>query len=118
LKGREVDNPFETKLRRCMERFRMAGEDLEVDGPHYVPLEIVMGVCVKPGFFFSDIARELLEIFSNRVLPDGRLGVFHPDNFSFGQSVFLSSLIATAQGVTGVESVNIKTFQRQGIDSD
>jgi hypothetical protein len=32
--------------------------------------------------------------------------------------VFLSSLIATAQAVTGVESVNIKTFQRQGIDSD
>jgi predicted phage baseplate assembly protein len=118
LKGREVDNPFETKLRRCMERFRMAGEDLEVDGPHYVPLEIVMGVCVKPGYFFSDIARELLDIFSNRVLADGRLGVFHPDNFSFGQSVFLSSLIATAQNVTGVESVNIKKFQRQGIDTN
>ena len=118
LKGREVDGPFETKLRGCMERFRMAGQDLEVDGPQYVPLEIVMGVCVKPGYFFSDVARELTDVFSNRVLPDGRLGVFHPDNFSFGQPVFLSSLIATAQAVTGVESVNVKTFQRQGIDSD
>jgi baseplate J-like protein len=118
FKGQDVDVPFETKLRSCMERFRMAGEDLEVDGPQYVPLEIVMGVCVKPGYFFSDVARELLDVFSNRVLPDGRLGVFHPDNFSFGQPVFLSSLIATAQAVTGVESVNIKTFQRQGIDSD
>ena len=68
--------------------------------------------------FFSDIARELLDIFSNRSLPDGRLGVFHPDNFSFGQPVFLSSLIATAQNVTGVESVNIKKFQRQGIDTN
>lgn len=118
LKGREVDGPFETKLRSCMERFRMAGQDLEVDGPQYVPLEIVMGVCVKPGYFFSDVARELIDVFSNRSLPDGRLGVFHPDNFSFGQAVFLSSLIATAQAVTGVESVNVKKFQRQGIDSD
>ena len=117
LKGQDVDAPFETRLRNCMERFRMAGEDLEVDGPQYVPLEIDMGVCVKPGYFFSDVARELLDVFSNRVLPDGRLGVFHPDNFSFGQPVFLSSLIATAQAVTGVESVNIKKFQRQGIDS-
>ncbi len=118
LKGREVDPAFEVKLRSCMERFRMAGQDLEVDGPQYVPLEIVMGVCVKPGYFFSDIARELLDVFSNRAFPDGRLGVFHPDNFSFGQTVFLSSLIATAQNVTGVESVNVKKFQRQGIDSN
>lgn len=118
LKGRDVNDAFETKLRRCMERFRMAGEDLEVDGPHYVPLEIVMGVCVKSGYFFSDVARELLDVFSNRTLPDGRLGVFHPDNFSFGQPVFLSSLIAMAQNITGVESVDVKKFQRQGIDTN
>jgi hypothetical protein len=78
----------------------------------------VLGVCVKPGYFFSDIEQALLEVFSNRVLPDGRLGVFHPDNFSFGQPVYTSSLIATAQAVTGVESVNLKKFQRQGTDSD
>ncbi|HSS22513.1 MAG TPA: putative baseplate assembly protein [Pyrinomonadaceae bacterium] len=118
LKGKDVDADFEFRLRNCMERFRMAGEDLEVDGPHQVPLEIVLGICVKPGYFFSDVERALLEIFSNRVLPDGRLGVFHPDNFSFGQAVYVSPLVATAQSVTGVESVNVKKFQRQGIDSD
>jgi hypothetical protein len=118
LKGRDVDASFEQKLRACLERFRMAGQDLEVDGPHPVSLEIVLGVCVKPGYFFSDIEQALLEVFSNRVLPDGRLGVFHPDNFSFGQPVYTSSLIATAQAVTGVESVTLKKFQRQGTDSD
>jgi len=118
LKGRDVDAGFEQKLRACLERFRMAGEDLEVDGPHPVSLEIVLGVCVKSGYFFSDIEQALLEVFSNRVLPDGRLGVFHPDNFSFGQPVYTSSLIATAQTVTGVESVNLKKFQRQGTNSD
>jgi hypothetical protein len=118
LKGRDVDVSFEDKVRACLERFRMAGQDLEVDGPHPVSLEIVLGVCVKPGYFFSDIEQALLQVFSNRVLPDGTLGVFHPDNFSFGQPVYASSLIATAQGVTGVESVDLKKFQRQGTDSD
>jgi hypothetical protein len=118
LKGRDVDTDFEQKLRACLERFRMAGQDLEVDGPQQVSLEIVLGVCVKPGYFFSDVEQALLEVFSNRALPDGRLGVFHPDNFSFGQPVYLSSLIATAQAITGVESVEVKKFQRQGIDSN
>jgi hypothetical protein len=118
FKGKQVDTDFERQLRGCMERFRMAGQDLEVDGPRDVPLEIVLGVCVKSGYFFSDVAQALLELFGNRVLPDGRLGVFHPDNFSFGQPVYLSSLIAAAQAVTGVESVNVKKFQRQGIDSN
>lgn len=118
LKGKDVDLDFEQRLRRCMERFRMAGQDLEVDGPRHVSLEIVLGVCVKPGYFFADVQRELLDVFSNRALPDGTLGVFHPDNFSFGQAVYLSPLIATAQSVTGVESVNVKKFQRQGIDSN
>ena len=43
-----------------------------------------------------------------------RRGVFHPDNFTFGQTVYLSPLYAAAQAVPGVESVRITTFQRQG----
>jgi hypothetical protein len=55
---------------------------------------------------------------SNRALPDGRLGLFHPDNFTFGQSVHLSEIYAAAQAVPGVESLVVTKFQRQGIDSD
>jgi hypothetical protein len=59
----------------------------------------------------------LFEIFSNRTLPDGRRGLFHPDNFSFGQPVYLSSIFAAAQAVTGVDSLMVTKFQRQGRDS-
>ena len=45
-------------------------------------------------------------------LPDGRLGRFHPDNFTFGQRVYLSDVYAAAQAVEGVASVVIDTFQR------
>jgi hypothetical protein len=53
-------------------------------------------------------------VFSSGTLPDGRRGLFHPDNFTFGQTIYLSPLYAAAQAVPGVESVQMTTFQRQG----
>jgi predicted phage baseplate assembly protein len=115
LGGAEVDSDFETKLRQCLERYRMAGHDVEVDGPRYVSLEIDMLVCVQPGYFTGDVKAALLEVFSTRTLPDGRRGAFHPDNFTFGQTVSLSPLYAAAQAVAGVASVEITKFQRQEV---
>ena len=96
----------------------MAGHDLEVDDARFVSLEVEMTVCVKPNYFASDVKAALLEVFSNRLLPDGRRGLFHPDNFTFGQPVFSSRLYAAAQAVAGVDSVEITKFQRQGVESD
>lgn len=113
--GLAVDADFELKMRQHLERFRLAGHDVEIDSPIYVSLEIDMQVCVRPNYFRSQVKAALLEIFSNRILPDGRPGVFHPDNFTFGQPVYLSRLYAAAQAVDGVASVQVTTFQRQGI---
>jgi hypothetical protein len=114
LGGAEVDEEFKEEMRRHLERFRMAGHDVEIDGPVDVPLEIEMSVCVKPEFFRSDVKRALLEVFGHGLLPNGRPAVFHPDNFTFGQTVYLSPLYSAAQAIEGVASVEIKTFQRQG----
>lgn len=118
LGGEKVDDEFETKLRGCLERFRMAGQDLEIDAPKYVSLEIEMGVCIKPGYFFSHVKKALMEVFSDQILPDNSKGLFHPDNLTFNQPVYLSALIAAAQNVTGVESVVVRKFQRQRLDSN
>lgn len=116
--GRPVDEPFERELRSHLEQFRMAGYDLEVDGPRYVPLEMEMHVCVRPEYFRSTVEAALLDVFSSRQLPDERHGVFHPDEFSFGQPVLLSRIYSAAQSVPGVESVRITKFERQGSASD
>ena len=116
--GRPVDAGFEEELRAHLERYRLAGHDLEVDGPRYVPLEVEMLVCVLPEQFRSDVKAALLEVFGNLTLPDGRRGVFHPDNFTFGQPVHLSLLYEAAQGVEGVDWVEISVFQRQGVPDD
>jgi hypothetical protein len=113
--GLPLTNEFEAQLRREIEPYRMAGHDLEVDSPQYVSLEIEMFVCVKSDYFRSDVEAVLLDIFSNRVLPDGSKGLFQPDFFTFGQTVYLSPLYAAAQAVAGVASVEITVFQRQGL---
>jgi hypothetical protein len=87
---------------------------VEVNGPEYVSLELEMVICVKPNYYPGDVKAALLKIFSDRVLPNGTLGVFHPDNFSFGQPVYLSRLYAAAQAVDGVASVQITKLMRQG----
>ncbi|MBM4288373.1 MAG: putative baseplate assembly protein [Deltaproteobacteria bacterium] len=115
--GKVVDDAFKDEMRRHLEKYRLAGHDLEINGPLLVPLEIDLLVCVKPNYFRGDVRAALLEVFSNRILAGNRLGVFHPDNFSFGQPVFLSPLYAAAQSVPGVNWVRVTKFQRQGRDS-
>ena len=100
--GGSVDEEFEAELREFLEKYRMAGYDLEIDGPSWVPLDVAMTVCVEPGYLQSDVREALLEIFSSGTLSDGQLGYFHPDNFTFGQAVYLSPLVAAVMEVPGV----------------
>ena len=91
----------------------MAGHDLRINDPVHVSLEIDMLVCVDDGHFRSDVRRGLLDVFSSARRRDGTPALFHPDNFSFGQTVFLSPLYAAARSVAGVASVQITRFHRQ-----
>jgi hypothetical protein len=113
--GRKLDESCERDLADFVEPYRLAGHDLEFDDPQFVPLEVALDVCVADGYFRADVKARLLEVLSNRVLPDGRRGLFHPDLFTFGQPVYLSPILAVARQVTGVESANVTTFERQGV---
>jgi hypothetical protein len=110
--GLDITPTFENDMRAHVELYRMAGHDLEIDGPRFVPLEIEMAVCVKPDFFRSDVKRALLKVFQSGTTITGEKGFFHPDRFSFGQTVYLSPFYAAAQKITGVQSVRINLFQR------
>ncbi len=107
LGARPVDAAFEAALREHLERYRMAGHDLEIDGPLFVSLELGLDVCVLPGYFRSDVAAALTGALGPR-------GHFDPDRLTFGQPVFLSPIIAAAAAVPGVRDVHAVRFQRQG----
>ncbi|MCC6444410.1 MAG: putative baseplate assembly protein [Armatimonadetes bacterium] len=100
--GRPVDAAFESEMRAFLERFRLAGHDLEIDGPRFAPLDIAMTVCVKPGYYKSAVRAALLQAFGSRDNPGGGRGFFHPDNFTFGQPVYLSRIVQAAMDVPGV----------------
>ncbi len=112
--GLPISAEFETEMRQHLEKYRLAGYDLEIDAPRFVSVDLEIFVCVKADYFRTQVKAELRQVFSNRLLADGRRGVFHPDNWTFGQSVYLSRLYEAALSVTGVESVDISKCERQG----
>ncbi|WP_327734216.1 putative baseplate assembly protein [Streptomyces nojiriensis] len=111
--GKAVDADFERDLRARLERYRLAGYDLEVDGPVFVPLEIGLRVCVERTHLRSDVGAAVLARLGDSTLPGGGRGLFHPDRLTFGRPVHLSTVLAEVHAVPGVESVDVHTFQRQ-----
>jgi len=100
--GRLINAEFEADLRAFLERFRLAGHDVEIEPPRFVAIDIAFTVCVAPGYFRAHVKEMLFDVFSNRDLPDGTRGFFHPDNFTFGQPVYLSQVVAAIMQVPGV----------------
>ncbi|NJO18091.1 MAG: putative baseplate assembly protein [Thioploca sp.] len=109
----DIETDLLTNITTYLCRYRRMGHDVKVALAHYVPLDVELTVCVLPHFLRAQVKAALLDVFSNRILSDGRLGFFHPDNLSFGEGVYLSKLVATAQAVRGVESVTVTRLKRQ-----
>ena len=110
----DVPPELEQRVREWVTRFTQAGYDLEIDPPTFVPLEIGIDVCVAPNHFRADVEEALLAALGNRTLPNRSQGFFHPDNFTFGQALYLSQLYAAVERVEGVDSALITRFQRFG----
>lgn len=103
------------RLAGRLDRFRVAGYDLQLRDPVDLPVELRLWVCVTPGAFRSDVRRALLDLFSDRDLPDGSRGFFHPDRFSFGTPLYLSQLLAAAVTVPGVTDVRVTELHPVGV---
>jgi hypothetical protein len=112
--GREVDADFKNEMRAYLERYRIAGYDLEINSPVFVPLDILLLACARPGHYRANVKEVLLARFSNRETADGKRGFFHPDNFTFADPVYLSRIYEAAMEVAGVASVVVRRFQRFG----
>jgi hypothetical protein len=115
--GGNLTTTLQKTLKQAEERYRLAGQDLELDSPQYLSLEIVLAVCVNPNYFQLDVEQSLLQVLGSAILPNGTKGLFYPDNFTFGQTVYLSPVYAAARSVAGVTSVTAITFQPQGVNT-
>jgi hypothetical protein len=93
--------------------YRRIGHDLSIVQAQYVPLEIELTVCVLPHYQRAHVEAALRDVFSDRQLPNGQKGFFHPDNLTFGEGIYLCKLVAAAQAVAGVENVMVSKLQRR-----
>ena len=90
-------------------RVRRMGHDLRVQRAAYVPILLAMHVCALPGHERGHVKAALLTRF---VGSPG--GFFDADQLRFGQSVYLSRIVAAAMAVRGVMCVEIEAFYRYG----
>ena len=102
-------------LTRYVNRYRLAGQDLKLEGPDYVSLTIALTVCVDPAYFQAQVQQALEQVLGAGTQPNGQPGVFAPANFQLGQSVYLSPIYTAARSVAGVTTVTATVFQPQSV---
>ena len=112
--GRTADDAFLKRVDLYLRPFLLLGHQLEVRAPFLVPLYVALAVEIEPGHLKSTVREDLIQALGDRRLSDGRVGFFYPDNFTFGQPVYLSELIAVAMALHGVASVEALEFHRMG----
>jgi hypothetical protein len=108
----ELSPALAAAVERHLEAVRLIGEDIEVRAPKYVPLYLLIGICLKPDVWPEDVRAVLEQEFSDGYTPDGRLAFFHPDNWTFGQRIRKSEIAGRIHQVDGVEHINTITWGR------
>jgi hypothetical protein len=98
-----------------LEAVRLIGEDLEIRPPRFVPLEIEIDLCLHADFWPEDVRWVLQQEFSAGWTPDGRMGFFHPDAWSFGQALHRSQIAGRLETIAGIEhigEIRMRRFNR------
>ncbi len=108
----EADDTLLQDIKVYLNSYRRMGHYVRVKQAAYVPLDIAMKVRVKSDYLRGHVKLALLKTFSNRILPNGQRGFFHPDNHTFGEGIALSQLVAIAHALPGVESVSVTKLER------
>jgi len=113
-----LDRSLVRSVTRNLGRVRRLGHDLRVGPAEYVPLDIAMQICVKPGYQRAHVQVALLDLFGTGTTASGQPGLFSPDRLTFGTPVSASTLVAAAAGVAGVDSATVTRLQRLGQGDD
>lgn len=103
-----LDAQAEASVRAHIQARTLAGYDIELRQPVYVPLEVGIFICPEPGHLPADLQQAVLA-----ALAGGPGTFFDPDNFGFGQPLHLSALLAAVESVPGVGSATATAFARR-----
>jgi hypothetical protein len=109
-----LSKSLQRALTKQVNRYRLAGQDILIEPPQYVSLDLVLIICVEPDAFQRDVEKALLQVLGSGTLPNGQPALFAPQNFELGETVYLSPIYAAARTVPGVQTVTAKVFEPQG----
>jgi hypothetical protein len=112
LGSESLSSELSQSLRDHLETVRLTGYDLAVARAVYVPVDLAVEFCVAPGARASDVQHTLRQALSTHDRVAAGKGFFHPDNFSFGDHLYVSRLFAAIMAVPGVESAQITRLAR------
>jgi hypothetical protein len=104
--GVPANAAFLASLRSDIEPYRLAGWDIQILGPTLVPLDVMLTAYLAPGAHRVDVLGALQQALGVGTLPSGLPAFFCADNFSFGQTVYFSQIVAAAMQVPGVRYVD------------
>jgi len=105
-----LDESLQRVVSQRLDHLRMAGREVHVVGPDYVPLDVELALCASPGFLPHEVRKRVFAAL--RPGEATNPGYFHPDRLSFGQDVALGDLSAFTQHIAGVHSVKVTRFRR------
>ena len=90
-----------------LEPYRRIGHDLAVCAPAFVALDLGLSICVAPNYQRGQVEATILGALGNGVMPNGKRGLFNPDNLTFGEGIYVSPIIAAVQAIPGVVEVQL-----------
>ncbi len=102
-----------TSLNQLLDQRRLAGYESYVLPPRYASIDLQITVCGQPAAFASDVQAAVLSRLQPGPLPGGA-GFFDHSQWSFGQALESSALLAAIQACPGVAGVYQVQYRERG----
>jgi hypothetical protein len=104
-----ADATLAARVDAALQKVRRMGHDLRVQPAVYVPITLGLLVCANPGYDRGHVKAAVLAR-----LVGGPASLFASDALTFGQSIYLSRIVAAIMALPGVLSVTVTEFRRTG----
>jgi predicted phage baseplate assembly protein len=101
-------------LTGLLDEERLAGYESYVLPPSYVSIDLRITVSAQPGSYASQVMSSVLATLQPGTLPGGAAGFFDHSQWSFGQALESSALLAAIQSCSGIEGVDEILYRRRG----
>jgi hypothetical protein len=99
----ERDTELIAGVTRRLERVRRMGHDVRAGDARTVPLYLKLRFCIRQDFLAGHVLAAVTEVVR---------AFFHPDRVTFGESVYVSRIVAAVQAVEGVLDVDVVDLRR------